>query len=62
MKSRNEALDKGTTEGKYKDPRPNTEVAPLMGEEIVRANRAGLLADTYDQMEFAPTKVNPGSR
>ena len=62
MKSRNASLDKGTTDGKYKDPRPNTEVAPQMGEEIMRANRRGLLGEIYDHLAYAPAKVNPGSR
>lgn len=62
MKSRNAALDKGSTDGKYKDPRPNTEVAPHMGEEIMRANRRDLLEEIYDQKQYAQAKVNPGSR
>lgn len=41
-KSQNKALNEGQTDGKYRKVRPNTDVAPGLGEEIVEANRRGL--------------------
>lgn len=41
-KSLNQSLDEGSTDGKYRKVRPNTTVAPNMGEEIVKANRRDL--------------------
>jgi hypothetical protein len=42
--SRSESLSvaEGATDGKYYKTRPNTEVAPGTGEEIMRLNRAHL--------------------
>lgn len=45
-KSLNDSLDEGKTDGKYRKVRPDTFIAPGMGAEIVRANRAGL--DIYN--------------
>jgi hypothetical protein len=59
----NESLSEGTTDGKYRKVRPNTEVDPGMGDEIVRANRRAL--NPYWNYDFidqeTPVKVNPGS-
>ena len=35
-------MNEGTTDGKYRKARPNTDIAPGLGEELVKANRAGL--------------------
>ena len=40
--SENAALEMGVTDGKYRKRRPNTTVAPAMGDELVVKNRAGL--------------------
>jgi len=57
------SLAEGTTDGKYRKVRPNTEVDPGMGEEIVKANRAAL--NPYMNYDFidkeAPVKVEPMS-
>jgi hypothetical protein len=62
-RSQNGALDKGATEGKYRQRRPNTDVAPGMGDQIVVKNRAGL--HPYMNYGFINSeesaKVNPGS-
>lgn len=43
-RSENIALLEGATDGKYYKVRPNTEVAPGTGEEIMRQNREHLNA------------------
>ena len=62
-RSLNESLKDGSTDGKYRKARPNTVVAPGMGEEIVKANRADL--NPYWNYDFidqeATTKVEPVS-
>lgn len=61
--SRNEAMDEGATDGKYRKVRSDTKIAPGTGEEIVRANRRGLHIDFYDMLTTeTPAKVNPGYR
>jgi hypothetical protein len=57
-----ESLIMGTTEGKYRNQRPNTEVARGTGEAIMEANREGLNPFyNYGYMTSeAGTKVNPG--
>mgnify|MGYP003332601042 FL=1 len=61
-RSLNESLNEGSTDGKYRKVRPNTEVDPGMGDEIVRANRRGLHHYwNYDYIDQeTPAKVNPG--
>ena len=53
----------GTTEGKYRFRRPNTEVIPGMGDRQVQDNRAGL--HPYMNYGFInseePNKINPGA-
>jgi hypothetical protein len=41
-RSPNSELNVGATDGKYRKARPNTTVAPGMGEELVRENRRSL--------------------
>lgn len=41
-RSQNASMLTGATEGKYRQRRPNTEVAPGMGDQEVVKNRAGL--------------------
>jgi hypothetical protein len=62
-RSQNESLNEGATDGKYRKVRPNTTVAPGLGDELVRANRNDLhpfynygFIDTEEQ-----TKVSPGA-
>jgi hypothetical protein len=56
-------LKEGVTDGKYRKVRPNTDVAPGKGEEIVEANRRGL--HPYWNYDFidqeAPAMVEPGA-
>jgi hypothetical protein len=40
--SENVALEMGATDGKYRKRRPNTTVAPGMGDQLVVQERAGL--------------------
>jgi hypothetical protein len=40
--SENVALEMGATDGKYRKRRPNTTVAPAMGDQLVVKERAGL--------------------
>jgi hypothetical protein len=42
LRSQNAELNTGSTDGKYRKRRPNTTVAPAMGDELVVKNRAGL--------------------
>ena len=41
--SENVALEMGATDGKYRKRRPNTTVAPAMGDQLVVKERAGRL-------------------
>ena len=60
-RSERASLIEGTTDGKYRKRRPNTEVAAGMGDQNVVANRAGL--HPYMNYGFInseePAKVNP---
>jgi hypothetical protein len=53
----------GATDGKYRKRRPNTTVAPGVGDEKMVQNRAGL--HPYMNYGFInseePSKVNPGA-
>jgi len=60
-RSRKKGLEDGATDGKYRKVRPNTEVSPGLGEELVKANRAGLhpffnygFIDTETQNKVVP--------
>jgi hypothetical protein len=61
--SENAALEEGATDGKYRKRRPNTTVAPAMGDQLVVKNRDGL--HPYWNYGFSnseePNKVNPGA-
>jgi hypothetical protein len=61
-RSQNESLNEGATDGKYRKRRPNTEIIPGDGDQIVVQNRAGL--HPYMNYGFInseePSKVNPG--
>lgn len=61
-RSQNADMLEGATDGKYRKRRPNTTVAPGMGDQTVVANRAGLNPYwNYDYInQEAPSKVNPG--
>ena len=63
-RSLNQSLSEGSTDGKYRKVRPNTTVAPGMGDEIVVANRRDLHPywnyDFIDQEK--PSKVEPGKK
>jgi len=61
-RSKVQSLSEGSTDGKYRKVRPNTTVAPGLGDEVVEANRRGLhpffnygFIDTE-----TPDKVSPG--
>ena len=41
-RSQNADMQEGATDGKYRKRRPNTTVAPAMGDETVVKNRSGL--------------------
>jgi len=60
-RSLNRGLSEGSTDGKYRKVRPNTEVAAGTGDEIMLANRRDLHPywnyDFIDQEK--PTKVEP---
>ena len=60
-RSLNNELNEGATDGKYRKVRPNTTVAPGMGDQLVNANRSDLNPywnyDFIDQED--PTKLNP---
>jgi hypothetical protein len=62
-RSQNESLNDGATDGKYRKARPNTTVAPGMGEQLVKANRSAL--NPFFNYDFInseePNKVSPGS-
>ena len=61
-RSQNADMLQGATDGKYRKRRPNTTVAPGMGDQTVVANRSGLNPYwNYDYInQEAPSKVNPG--
>lgn len=42
LRSENASLEQGATDGKYRKRRPNVEVDPGMGDELVVKNRSGL--------------------
>ena len=60
-RSLNGDMSEGATDGKYRKRRPNTTVAPAMGDELTQKNRAGL--HPYMNYGFInseePSKVNP---
>ena len=60
-RSLNGDMTEGATDGKYRKRRPNTTVAPAMGDELTQKNRAGL--HPYMNYGFInseePSKVNP---
>lgn len=62
-RSLNGDMTEGATDGKYRKRRPNTTVAPGMGDETVVKNRSGL--HPYMNYGFInseePSKVNPGA-
>lgn len=62
-RSENASLREGATDGKYRKRRPNTELAPGMGDQLVVANRGGL--HPYMNYGFInseePSKVVPGA-
>lgn len=61
-RSQNADMMEGATDGKYRKRRPNTTVAPGMGDQTVANNRAGL----HPFMNYGfinseeQSKVNPG--
>jgi hypothetical protein len=61
LRSENADLEVGATDGKYRKRRPNTTVAPGLGDELVVKNRAGL--HPYMNYGFInsedTSKVNP---
>ena len=62
-RSNNTEMAEGSTDGKYRKRRPNTVVAPGMGDQSVIKNRAGL--HPYMNYGFInseeTTKRNPGA-
>ena len=62
-RSMNKSLNEGSTDGKYRKARPDTEVMAGSGSEITEANRQSL--NPFFNYGFvtteAPTKVNPGA-
>jgi hypothetical protein len=42
LRSMNADMKEGASDGKYRKARPDTTVAPLMGDELVREERASL--------------------
>lgn len=62
-RSQNAELKEGATDGKYRKVRPNTTVAPGMGDQLMRANRQSL--HPFYNYGFIDTeesnKVSPGS-
>jgi hypothetical protein len=61
LRSESASLIEGTTDGKYRKRRPNTEVDAGQGDELVVKNRAGL--HPYMNYGFInseePAKVSP---
>lgn len=61
-RSMNASLDAGTTDGKYRKARPDTEVIAGLGDEATLDNRQSLhpfFGYGFATSEF-PNKVNPG--
>jgi len=61
-RSMNASLDAGTTDGKYRKARPDTEVIAGNGDEATLDNRQSLhpfFGYGFATSEF-PNKVNPG--
>lgn len=64
-RSQNSELHEGSTDGKYRKRRPNTHVAPGMGDELVKANRASLhpflnygFIDTEESVMVSPGEAS----
>jgi len=61
VRSDNAELLEGATDGKYRKRRPNTTVAPAMGDELMVKNRSDL--HPYWNYGFVnseePNKINP---
>ena len=61
-RSMNQSLNEGTTDGKYRKVRPDTEVIPGNGDEATTDNRQGL--NPFYGYGFLttenPNMVNPG--
>lgn len=62
-RSQKASMLNGTTDGKYRKRRPDTEIAPGMGDQLVEANRDTLNPfDGYDYINSeAGRKVSPGA-
>ena len=61
-RSMNKSLNEGSTDGKYRKARPNTEVIPGLGDEATLDNRQSLhpfYGYGFATSEY-PNKVNPG--
>ena len=61
-RSMNISLNEGSTDGKYRKVRPDTEVIPGLGDDATLANRQSLHAFYgygFITSEY-PNKVNPG--
>ena len=41
-RSQTRSMREGATDGKYRKVRPDTEVAPMTGDEVMRVNRSHL--------------------
>jgi hypothetical protein len=63
-RSQSGSLIEGSTDGKYRKRRPDTEVQPVNGDAIMMANRAGLHPDMnygFINSEVpAASRVSPG--
>lgn len=62
VRGERQSMIEGTTDGKYRKRRPNTEIDPGMGDELVYANRESLdplMNYAYPNVEY-PNKVVPG--
>lgn len=67
-RSQNAELKEGATDGKYRKVRPNTTVAPGMGDQLMRANRQSLhpfynygFIDTEDTNKVSPGSISAGA-
>lgn len=62
-RSLNGSLSSGSTDGKYRKVRPDTEVADHHGDALIRENKHAL--DVFFNYGYAdqelPGKLNPGS-
>jgi len=61
-RSMNEGLNEGSTDGKYRKARPDTEVAPGLGNEETLDNKQSLhpfYGYGFSTSEY-PNQVNPG--